>query len=321
MEEFIIGQVRTTGHRRVAHSLYRRLSGQPEDAATQLNNDLAAWQFLLGGEIAFTHLTGASGYGLWLPPLPRGVPTFVVTRGARRIRRPGVVASRLVGTSDFRRRGRVLLDAPVEVLLRCARDLGTLDVTVMVVSALRHGLVTPSDLDGICASRRPGVKRLRAAVGLADPRCESAGEVLLYALHVIAEIRVTPQAPLVDAHGATFGRADLKVIGTPYIHEYDGAVHRSAGQHAQDLRRERRLSELGIVRRGFVLPDLTRHPAVTMAELDRAMGRRFSRSRLDDWRRLIEESLWSDAGVTRLPHRWIHRPGDTDWSRTAGLAR
>lgn len=318
MEEFYRGEITRVGDRRVAHGLARRLPQEPESAARRERRDLAAWQYLMGHEYAFTHLTAALLYGLWLPPRPKGMPVFMATRGSRRIQRAGVIASRLSEPATTIEWGPYRVDPPLEMLLRCARDLGVLDVGVLLSSALRSRLITMEALHSLCEGRRPGVRRLRVAAGYSDARFESPGEFLLHAFHVMAEVRVTPQAPLVDRRGVQFGRADLGVDGTPFIHEYDGAVHRSPAQQTRDLRRDRRLIELQIIRRGFVLDDLINHPAVTMAELDRALDRPPAPHRLANWRRLVDESLYSDSGTRRLLLRWIHHPGDTDWSITPG---
>jgi hypothetical protein len=140
---------------------------------------------------------------------------------------------------------------------------------------------------------------------------------LLRLFHEALDIPVNSQVDLFDAHGLFLGRADLQVIGTTWIHEYDGAGHREARQHRKDLRRERGLAGSSYVRRGFTLDDLLNHASVVMHELDRALGRPHVLSRLSRWRALIDESLYSPAGRTRLVNRWKRQMGRVEWSRSA----
>jgi hypothetical protein len=158
---------------------------------------------------------------------------------------------------------------------------------------------------------------LRAAWASADPRSESGGETLLRIFHKVMGVAVEPQVDLIDDAGRFVGRADLLVTGTTNIAEYDGAGHRDKQQHRSDLRRERRLAGTPYVRRGFTLDDLLNHPAVAMHELDRMLGRAHQQQRLRRWRRLVDHSMYSAAGRSRLLNRWRREMGVVDWSRTA----
>ena len=102
--------------------------------------------------------------------------------------------------------------------------------------------------------------------------------------HDAMEVPVAPQAVLRDEAGNVVAHADLLVIGTRRVHEYDGAHHRAKSQQRIDLRRNRGLAQWGFDRRGFALDDLLNHAAVVMHELDRELGRAHSRSRLERWR-------------------------------------
>jgi hypothetical protein len=207
--------------------------------------------------------------------------------------------------------------AAEEVLLRAARDLGLLDLTVMVSSALRTGETDQRSLAAICASGRPGVRNLRAACSWSDDRYESPYEVLLALFHQLAGIAVKPQHEIHDDKGSFVARGDLLVIGTNSIHEYDGEVHEQRGQRVRDLRRDRRLLETPYVRRGFVADDLFRYPLAMLQEIDAAVGRRHRPGRLALWRRHLAESTYSPAGRQRLQNRWLRSAERVDWTRTA----
>jgi chromosome condensin MukBEF MukE localization factor len=70
-------------------------------------------------------------------------------------------------------------------------------------------------------------------------------------LHVAAEVGVEPQRKIYDEWGNFVARADLWVVGTRRVNEYDGEAHRDKERHRADLRRERRLVEI-VWQRTFV---------------------------------------------------------------------
>jgi hypothetical protein len=319
--EPIRGQIRVTGFRRVSHGLYLPLSDQA-DLRQEWLRDLDAWRLVLPSDAVFTHVTAAALYGWWLPQLPDYVPVFAAADvTGSRPRRPGLICSRLdrssrFDTELFRRRGQPV-DLPEEVLLRAARDLAMLDLVPLVESALRSRDTTVERLRHFCETTRPGVRRLRLAVSLSDPRSESPWETVLRLFHVLMGIAVEPQVELFDDEGTFLARADLLLTGTDNVHEYDGGVHRDRDRQRGDLRRERRLAGSPYVRRGFTSEDLVRHPLVMLAEIDRALGRRHRPSRVRLWRRWVSEATLSPDGRRRLMNRWMRLSGITDWSQTA----
>lgn len=311
------GHVRLAGHRRVSHGLFLPLKGGLTRDEEQIR-DLAAWRAVLPARSAFTHVTAARVLGWRLPALPDQIPVFAAVGGDHpRPQRSGLVYSRLVrGDNPVLVRG-VPVDTPEEVLLRAARDLSVLDLVIMVDSALRMRHIDHARMDNLLDSRRPGVRQLRQAWSLSDRRSESGGETLLRLFHVAIQVPVEPQVTLVDQKDRAIGRADLLVVGTRDVHEYDGEVHRSMDQHRSDLRRERRLAEAAYRRRGFSLDDLLNHPVTVMHEIDRALGRPHRPSRARDWQRLVADSLYRERGRERVLNRWRRVNGFTDWSKPA----
>jgi hypothetical protein len=313
----IRGEVRLAGHRRVSHGLFVRLRA---DLTTdqEFVRDLRAYQLVLPASAVFTHVTGARLRGWRLPRLPEQVPVFAAVEGdVSRPRRSGLICSRLVRKTPAVDGHDLPVEAPEEILLRAARDLGLLDLTIMVDSARALGDLDEEQMRLVLASRRPGVRMLRAAYELSITRAESAGETILRVFHEAMDLPTQPQVELYDDLGRLVGRADLLVTGTTLVHEYDGEHHRSAAQHRVDLRRDRGLRGTAYQRRGFVLDDLLNHPLAVMHEIDRALGRPHRLSRLGRWRRLVDNSLYSEAGRERVMNRWRRQDGLVDWSRTA----
>jgi hypothetical protein len=316
-DEPIRGEIRLTGVRRVSHGL-GMTKREGLTARQEWHRDLRAYLAVLPPSARYTHLTGAAIMGWHLPKLPDQVPVFAaVDRGDPRPRRHGLICSRLVGRPETTHRLGLPVDEPEEILLRCARDLSLLDLLVLLESALRSGDLDPRAMEELLASRRPGVRMLREAWRRATGRCDSAGETILQQFHRAMDVPFEPQAEVYDDRGNYLGRADLRVTGTPYLHEYDGEHHRSAGQQRTDLRRGRGLAGTDYVRKGFVLDDLINHPAVVMHEIDRALDRPHDARRLRRWRALVENSLYSEAGRERIMNRWRRQHGLHDWTRSA----
>jgi hypothetical protein len=317
----IRGEVRLAGHRRVSHGLYlKHTPGYSSDE--EFLRELRAWLLVLPEGAVFTHVTAARLLGWQLPALPEQVPVFAAV-GTKdpRPRRPGLICSRLVRETEPFDGASVLGDLPVdqpeEILLRAARDLGTLDLTIMLDSALRLGHIDAKRMETLLASGRPGVRVLNHVWNVADGRTDSAGETVNRRFHQVMGVEVEPQARLHDDAGNFTGQADLLLTGTPYVHEYDGEVHRKKDQQRIDLRRGRGLTGSSYIRNGFSLDELLNHPLVLMHELDRILDRPHRLSRLRAWRRLVENSLYSEAGRERVLNRWRRVGGLVDWSKPA----
>jgi hypothetical protein len=311
------GEVRTSDHRRVAHGLFVK-HREGLSVVDELRRDLKAWLLVLPKDAVFTHLTAALLYGWYLPNLPEHLPVWAAVEGnSKRPRRPGLICSRLRRVTDKQLRHGLPVDLAEEVLLRMARDLGHLDLAVVIESAMRAGDLDPDRMEQLLRSRRPGVARLRRAYRATKGRLESAGEVVLSQFHEVMEVPVEHQVDCFDDDGRLVGRADLLVVGTRNVHEYDGAGHRDATQHRRDLRRDRRWAASTYVRRGYTLDDLLNHAGTVMHELDRLLERPHDPDRLRRWRRMVSESLYSEAGRSRLMNRWHREMGVVDWASTA----
>lgn len=264
---------------------------------------LHSWLTVLPPSAAFSHLTAAGLHGWWLPRLPPGIPAIVDQgSGDHRTRRPGIRVTRTTPpTRTVRVDGLPVTDAAT-TLLTCARDLALLDLVVVVDCALRSSC-TPEEVRDVCVPRRRGVVMLRRALELADARSESPWESVLRVMHVALEAPVVPQHEVRDATGAFVARADLWLSGTRTIHEYDGAVHRDAAQHAADLRRDRALTSAGWTRRGYSAGDVCERPLDMLREIDAALDRRHRPERLRPWLTLLTDSTLTPTGRARLSRR------------------
>ncbi len=284
--------------RTVSHGVQR-----PVAAAPGPHGDLAAWQLVLPGSGVFTHLTAAGVYGWWLPPLPDEVPVFAAQAKADpRPRRPGLRVSRHPTVPPAVIRDGLRLAPPEEVLLACARDLGVLDLVVLLDGALRAG---DCDAEGVLAVARgrPGAPVLRTAVALADHRSESPWESLLRVLHVVCDVPVEPQHTLYDG-GRFVARGDLWIVGTRVFHEYDGAGHLERRQQRKDLRRDRGVSNTGWIRRGYTATEVVHQANLILRDADLSLGRAHRPARVRRWYELLADSLFTPRGTAEICRRW-----------------
>jgi len=123
-------------------------------------------------------------------------------------------------------------------------------------------------------------------------------------LHQAADINVEPQKEIFDQWGRFVARADLWLVGTRRIHEYDGDLHRDRQTHRSDLGRDRRLVEIDWQRMGFTSYQLLYEGASIIASADRPLGRAWDPRRLARWEALLNDSLFRPAGRARAQRHW-----------------
>lgn len=285
---------------RLGYGVQRPTDVEPGDV---FEAELRAWADVLPSSGVFTGLTAARRHGLWLPPLPEGLPIFVaMDRREVRSVRPQLLVSRHPNPPARDRTDGVPVAPIPDLLLAAARWLGILDLTVLVDSALRLG--TPPDaLAEVAAAGRRGAPRLRQALQWSDPRSESPWESLLRMLHRAIDVPVVPQANIYDGSGVFLARADLLLPGTQTLHEYDGAGHRDQRQQRSDLDRDRRLLRGGYVRRGYTSVEVVTRPITVLRDCDLTLGRPHDPTRIQAWYALLRDSLFTDAGAARLLYR------------------
>ena len=146
---------------------------------------------------------------------------------------------------------------PLTSALRTAWDVAGLEPLGTAVATLdamvRSGAVTLADLAARIetGAGRWGVVRVRRAVGLIDPRAESAPESRVRVALVMAGLTPVPQYE-VWAAGVLLGRADLAFPEEKVLVEYEGAYHFDGRQIVRDDARLARLEAAGwrVVRLG-----------------------------------------------------------------------
>jgi hypothetical protein len=196
------------------------------------------------------------------------------------------------------------LASPAETLWSCARDLGLLDLIVLIDAALQLGSCTLEELVEVAARRRYGTPRLRRAIPLADGRSESAWETLLRILHVVCNVPVEPQFVLRDESGGFVARGDLRILGTTTLHEYDGGEHRKKHRQRKDLARERRIGNVVWTRRGYTDVEVLHQAVSILRDADRSLGRPHRPDRVRAWHALLADSLFTPSGTARARRRW-----------------
>jgi len=173
--------------------------------------------------------------------------------------------------------------------LRTACDLGscadTVEATVALDMALHAGMVDMRALNRHVDSSggAKGIKRLRRAVSLAEPRSESAMETRLR-LELIKAHLPAPEAQ-VDLHDRTgkfLARADLYYRDVRLVVEFDGQNHKE--RLVPDLRRQNALVNAGYLVLRFTAGDLrTRGTIALQVRQTRAwLLRKAAQSRLSE---------------------------------------
>lgn len=293
------------GHRRgtswcpVTHGVHRpRTPVSPAERRAHWDeDDLAGWQLLMTDVGCFTGLTALEVLGVPLPPLPEACPVFMaLAKDDPRPMRTGVHTSRHIHPVAYDVVRGLRVAVLPEALTAAARWVGLLDLVAMVDAALHLGLVSLAELEAVSRSSRPGGRRMRAALALVDGRAESLWESLLRLLHVVCEVEVEPQWTLTDAHGAFVARADLWVVGTTALHEFDGDEHEKAARRVGDRRRDRRVDRTGFVRRGYTAGDVILRAVTILQDADRSLGRPHDPGRIREWHRMLQDSLFTPAG-------------------------
>lgn len=249
------------------------LSGRAELLA-----ELRAWQEVMPAGAAWTGLTAAEVHGLWMPTPTPGLPRFAATGtvpGAVTVARPQLAISRhasapLAVTID----GVRVVPVP-DCIVATSRFLPTLDLVVLLDSARQLGKSTLAELVDAAGRRVRGARPTRAALRLSDGRSESAWETLLRLLHVVCGIDVEPQPEILDPYGRFVARADLRVVGTDLLQEYDGADHQQARQQRKALVRARAASPTSSSSAGATLrPRCSTSPTSSCAPLTRRSAER-----------------------------------------------
>jgi very-short-patch-repair endonuclease len=246
-------------------------AGLPQDARLKL----LAVSLRMPTTYAFSGLTAAWILGLDTSlsepvevTIARNVP--VRARAGVKLRRAGLPESDVIARHGLR----------TTSAMRTICDLGSrpdlVEAVVAVDIALHAGLVKLPELVNHVATHAgaKGIKRLRRAVRLAEPRSESPMETRLRIELIRGRLpRPSVQTELCDSKGTFVARVDLYYPDRRLAIEYDGANHKD--RLDADLRRQNALLNAGYHVLRFTASDL-RMPRSVVAEVRRtraALGR------------------------------------------------
>ncbi|MGH3473314.1 MAG: hypothetical protein ACRDOT_00215 [Aeromicrobium sp.] len=272
--------------------------------AADLETRCRAVAMVLADGAVFTHLTSAQLRGWWLPPLD-DLPLIAGTDGeAPHHDRRGVYVRRC----DIPAGHRCLVrDLPVAsaawTIVELAEHLELIDLVAVIDCAVHLRHTTVEEIRSTMRAGRRGVRVLRRALDICDGRSESRWETVLRLLHVLSGIEVEAQLVVRNAFDVIVARADLWIIGTRRLAEYDGADHRDRQQHRQDLKREKGLSRLGFERYGYTAAEILGDPARIVTDAEEARGLPHDPSRIGLWMREADRSSLSRRGLAALRRR------------------
>jgi len=243
-------------------------------SATDLRTRTLAALRVMPRDAVATHMTAAALRG-WALPRGLDVPVIVCTDGdAPHLDRRGVYVRRCAIPPRHRTSLDGVAIASAEwTVVELAETLSLLDLVTVIDSALAAGDTTLPHLREALVPGRRGVRTLRRALLYSDGRSESAGESALRLVHTLSGIDVDSQVELRDRDGTLVLRLDLRVRGTSYAPEFDGADHRDPRTHRRDLRRERSLHGWGIQRAGWTFVEICRQPEEIVRMASEALGR------------------------------------------------
>ncbi len=262
--------LRGSGWRRLGRDLYM-WAGAEDDPVRGLTRIIAR----LPAASAFSGPTAGWLHGLDMPPckpievtIPNGAG--VSARAGMVVRRDGLELDEVVVRRGLR------CTSAVRTVADLGRRLPLIEGVVVVDEASRRGLLDLAQLDAFVAAHpgARGLRRLRRAIALAEPRAESQMETRLRLVLVLAGLpRPEAQVSLVDAGGSFIARPDLLYRREAIAIEYDGVSHRDS--LAEDNRRQNRLVKAGFRLLRFTAVDLQRTPAavIELVRTELARGR------------------------------------------------
>jgi len=236
---------------------------------------------------------------------------------------------------------------PAEVVLRygisCTRELRSLfdaardapdlrEAVVAIDMMAAAELVSIGQLAGHVATHRGwrGVDQVRRALPLASEHSRSPNESRM---RLIWQLDAGLPRPLVNQHvfdnrGRLLGIADLLDPVAGVVGEYDGADHRAAVRHSNDVAREDGFRSSGLEYFKVVGPDMHDHPLI-VARMESARGRALWLSKDDQAWTLEPPPGWERAWTLdeKLEHRALmaaiyaeyEREGDPDIADIIGM--
>ncbi len=256
---------------------YRRLGQRiylPADVEICPAVRLAAAALVMPADSAVSGLWAAHAWGVDLLSAAEADVEVTVPRECRVESHPGlVVAHALLPAADV-----VVVDGlRVTSQWRTAFDLarrGPRDEAVIALDAMLFArLFSQAGLARYFEAHAGwrGLRSARAHLRLAEDRVESPMETRLrLVLHDGGLPRPVVNESVCDDSRRFLARPDLRIDRV--IIEFDGAVHRSAERHREDVRRQNALVNAGFVVLRYTAADVYRRPARIVAEVRAALA-------------------------------------------------
>jgi hypothetical protein len=224
-----------------------------DDACTEARCAAVLWGFDMAVEPDHVELSVSPGGG-------RAVPGLVVTQ---REAVPHVMRG-VLGLEPLR------VPTAVETVLQCAATLSLAEGVVIADSALRQKAVTRRQLIRGAEGwyRRPGIRKIRNVLRLADGRSESVLESLMRVLLVTAGLP-TPELQYVIRDGRAFlARVDLCWPLLRLVVETDGRTwHDPEDRRLADRRRDNALERLSWRVLRFTWAEVVHQPDYVLAHV------------------------------------------------------
>ncbi len=243
------GWIRSGEVRRLRRGVFAA-GAEPDFAADRMMQQAAGLARLHGDDIAMSHHTALLLHGVAVHEVPLRDVWVVRVSGAVqsgpgfRVVRPRV-ASTLVRVSGIQ------TVTVARSVLQVACSFGTAAGVVSADSALDRGLVTEDELAQELSrlGRRPGVVAARATVARCRRGAQSPGETLVRLLAEDLGHEVELQFPVAEKGQHPFAFADLRIVGTRSLWEFDGLTKYAGADGAAALAaekvREDRIRRLG----------------------------------------------------------------------------
>jgi len=218
------GWVRDGHVRRLQRGIFA-VGDVPQYADGRLIERARALARLRGDHIAVSHHAALAIHGIATYDVPLHTLYAVRLVGAAqstpgvRLLRPRTAPPTVVVNG-------VRVVTPVVAVVQVAAEFGFHAGCVAVDSGLHHGLVTPLDLRDEVerAGAIPGISRARMLTVTCRSGAESPGETLLRLTVERLGYRTETQCPISVDNARPFAFADLRIVGTRGLLEFDGAL-------------------------------------------------------------------------------------------------
>lgn len=221
---------------------------------------------------AFSGLTAAWLHGLEVSPCD---PVEVTVPAHIGVTRPvGVRVRRaLLPEGDVVRLRQLRGTSMVRTIADLSARLSLTEATVIADAALHSGRVTRERLNAWAAAHscRPGIRRLRKVIELADAAAESQMETRLRMLLRLGGLPPPKaQVPVFDAAGRFVGRPDLYFEEARLGIEYDGGAHKDS--LVADNHRQNNLLGAGVRLVRFTAIDVVQDPESVVLSVKAMLG-------------------------------------------------